>query len=86
MFTSFLKCKRFPYNNELNKYCMDSTLKSIQKMSREYDKERKQDKYILVKKTINDSIKEQDDIHILSACIGFLSTTCFLLNFLFIQK
>jgi len=82
MFTSFIKCKRYPYNYELNKYCMDTTLKSIQKMTREYN-EKKQDKFILVKKTVN---LEQNDIQIVSTYVSFLSSFCFLLNFLFIRK
>jgi hypothetical protein len=77
MFTSFIKCKRYPYNYELNKYCMNSTLKSIHKMTREYNEEKK-DKFILVKKPNN--------IHNLSAYVGFLSTAYFLLNFIFIRK
>jgi hypothetical protein len=85
MFTAFRK-RSFPYNYELNKYCMDSTLKSIQKMTKEYETERKQNKFILVKKTIHESIKEQDNIQIISAYIGFLSATYFLVNYLFIRK
>ena len=86
MFASFQK-RSFPYNYELNKYCMDSTLKSIRKMTREYEEERKQNKFILVKKTINESINlKQDDIHNLSEYVGFLSAACFLLNFIFIRK
>ena len=87
MFTFTRFNRRYPYNAELNKYCMDSTLKSIRKMTKEYEEERKQNKFILVKKTINESINlKQDDIHYLSAYIGFLSSVCFLLNFLFIRK
>jgi hypothetical protein len=62
---------------------MDSTLKSIRKMSREYEEEIKQNKSILVKKTIN---LDQTNIHNLSAYVGFLSSLCYLLNFLFIRK
>ena len=87
MFTFTRFNRRYPYNSELNKYCMDSTLKSIRKMTREYEEERKQNKFILVKKTINESINlKQDDKHYLSAYIGFLSSFCFLLNFLFNRK
>ena len=52
MFTFTRFNRRYPYNYELNKYCMNSTLKSIRKMTGEYDTERKQNNFILVKKTI----------------------------------
>ena len=80
MFTAFQK-RSFPYNYELNKYCMDSTQKSIKKMTREYEEERKQNK------CFNESINsKQNDIHNLSEYVGFLSAACFLLNFIFIRK
>ena len=42
--------RRYPNNAALSKYCMESTNKSIRKLTQEYDEERRLNQGILVKK------------------------------------
>jgi len=95
MFTFLNFNRRYPNNSELSKYCMDSTLKSIRKMTREYNEVKRPNQGILIKKYFyenndknnNDNNDNNDNnASTLIKFISVLSAIHFTLNFLFNPK
>jgi|LauGreDrversion4_2_1035121.scaffolds.fasta_scaffold3440477_1 hypothetical protein len=84
MFTFTRFNRRYPYNSELSRYCMESTSRSIIKLSQE---ERKNKKGVLIKKYFNEYYKNNDDNRdIFIKTISFLSALYFTSYFYFNMK
>ena len=88
MFTFLHFNRRYPNNSALSKYCMESTNKSIRKLTQEYDEERKKNQGILIKKYFNEHNNDNNDNNAstLIKFISILSALHFALNFLFNPK
>jgi hypothetical protein len=90
MFTFMNFNRRYPNNSALSKYCMESTNKSIRKLTQEYDEERKKNQGILIKKYFNEhnnnNNNENNDTKRIIKIISVLSALHFALNFLFNPK
>jgi len=89
MFTFMHFNRRYPNNLALSKYCMESTNKSIRKLTQEYDEERKKNQGILIKKYFNEqnnNNNEDNDTKRIIKIISIFSALHFALIFLFNPK